>query len=207
MNGQFRNFDESGRLLHAGFFWMEPIPWRERLAIRVFLTTTITAVVTFPFILYCWANNDKFRYDRIDRFIFVMFGVALTLSLLQFAFSRTLYYWRNQKVGVTFSVRGEIWKTTRRGFFQKLDSIDWFCLNEGWQDISSIAFKPALNVSGGHYRHGGEDGYLAYDVWMLFENGRRFCAAEYLDEDEAHIVVAQLNIARQEMRKSAAQAA
>lgn len=205
MNGEFRKFDEAGRLIHAGFFWTQPIPWREKLVTRVFMTTTITAAVISPFIMYCWANNAQLRYDRIDRFIFTVFVLALTLSVLQYACSRWLFYWWNQKVGLSFSVWGEIWKTRRRGFFQKYDTLDWFCLNEGWQDISSISFKPMLNISGGHYRHGGEPGYLAYDVWVLFENGRRFLAAEYLDEDDAHVVVAQLNIARQEIRKSAAQ--
>jgi hypothetical protein len=203
---QIRNIDPSGRLLHAGYGWRQPVAWREK-AITVFGWTTISvAAVTSPVFLV-WVNGGPWTLHLLDVVILSAFILSASGFLIALVLEQLFPEWSDERVAVCFSSSDDIWVTNRRRLFQTFDDFDWVCIRDRAADISNIYLKPMVNVRGGPYRHGGEDGYLAYDVWMLFENGRRICVAEYLDEDDAHIVVAQLNKARREIVTSASLAA
>lgn len=71
-------------------------------------------------------------------------------------------------------------------------------------DISSIQSVSMKNNGGGHYKFSNSmfnssDKYFAYKIEIYFKSGETFRVSENLSENDARIVVAQLNAARAEM--------
>jgi hypothetical protein len=198
--GQIREYGPDGMLEHAGYMWCQPICWRDDFVRTSAITAIVMAGIISPFAMFCWTHRERLRFATLDIWILSVFAVCLLYVLCIFVFSRPLSYWTNEQAGVSFTPEGHIWITKGRRFFQRYSTIKCFCFYLNASEISVLDFKPMMNRAGGHYRYGGEDGYLAYAVWILFEDGEHVYVAENLDEHDAHIVVAQLNKARREIR-------
>jgi hypothetical protein len=205
---QIRTTSEDGAMDHAGFTWAQPIAWRERVIERTLYATTSAALITSP-LFFMWVNDiSKYKIDGLSFVILATFvisalAVVVWLTLLPFNFLN----WAVESAAVTFTNGHEIWVTTPRRLWQAYALQEWACLRLEVSEITSIECVSMKNNSGGQYKHGGDDGYLAFNVCVYFMNGRRFFAATYLDESHASIVQAQLNIALREIRIEAARAA
>lgn len=200
---RIRENDPTGAPHHFGFIWDEPIPGRERLIKVTIYTAGYTALAIFPFALYFYKHHDPLKaVATIDFTLLSIFWgcviiVAVMLAMMPFkSFDR----WLTQQAGVSFSSTDEIWLTRPRRLFQPYPALDWFCIVPPASEVTSIEMTAMKNRIGGHYRHGGDDGYLAYCVHIHFVSGKRIRVGEYFTENEAYIVVAQLNSALREAR-------
>lgn len=205
---QIRTSSVNGALAQAGFNWAQPIAWRERYIIRTLWTSASVALATSPLFLM-WVNDiGKYKIDLLSFVILAAFvvnalAVVVWMALMPFNF----FNWAAEVAAVSFNDGQEIWVTKRRRLFHSYLVQDWMCLRLDASEIASIERVPMQNRAGGHYRHGGEDGYPAFNVCIYFMNGERFFVATYLDEPDANVVVAQLGIALREVRILAARAA
>lgn len=108
--------------------------------------------------------------------------------------------------GMTFSTDGGISATNpdRTTYSDGKIHIDWFTLKRTVDDLVSISMQPMKNNAGQHYKHERDkndpaQGYFAYNVVVDFSTGERYYAGMYFSEDDARIVVVQLQQALQKV--------
>lgn len=204
---QIRGRTDDGVLDCAGFRWSQPIARRETFLNRVFVAGQIMFWPTFPIFLF-WGRHGYHPlthiYDRVWLSIFVM-GVGLMLT--PFVVWILNFSWMTEVAAIMFASDGTIYISKRRKLIQKRSRLGWYYHHRKVWEISSIERVSCVNNGGGHYRHGGEDGYYAYDVLIHFTSGERRYVAYNLDDEDSHIVVTQLNIARREISAANALAA
>lgn len=204
---QIRRRDEQGALTYAGFKWAEPIVSREKWEMRIGIGATVAALLPMPVFLMWHKMGFPPIKHTLDYFWLVPFVCGWIVLPLLFIFFRRINSWSTQDAAVAFSAEGNIWVSAPRGFFQRRGFYNWYGLHLKIDDIDSIEREACANNGGGHYRHGGEDGYLAYAVVIHFSSGERRRVAEILDDDDSFIVVRQLNLALNEVRNTLALAA
>lgn len=202
-SGQLRELDTKGELAFAGFAWQQPIVDRDTFLDDVLLWGGIACWITFPLFLFVLKTGPY--PASISYFVFLLawpanVGIGIVVGVLQY------FGWTTEDMKVVFSRDGTIWIPVG-SFLRPHRKRKWRALGIGTSEISSIELAAMRNRAGGHYRHGGEDGFLAFVVLMYFRSGERVRVAECLTEDEAHIVVAQLNLARKALRDASAMAA
>lgn len=196
-----------GVLRHAGFRWRQPLPWRETVILRAICTCASAALLTLPIFIMYVKHDGPLKVEGINFLVLATFYVSVfgmvVLSISAYVFRDMT----DEQAAVSFSSSDEVWVTRHRRIFNKYATVEWWCLPRRASEVTSIERIPVRNNGGSHYRHGGEDGYLACDVCVYFSTGERLLVGECLTEDDASIVVAQLNLAYRENRLAAAVAA
>lgn len=204
---RIRNKDQDGVLLHAGFSWTQPILLREKIYVAALWTSSCAAMVTGPFFYKYLTWTGPYQGNFLNSVVLTTFVVSACVFVAATVLTFTCPMWASHQAAVAFSADDSIWVTERRRIFQSYARMEWWCLSRKASDVTSIEITTVRNNGGGHYRHGGKDGYLAHDVFIQFGSGERLYVAECLDEQDAHIVAAQLKIAHREMQSVMAYAA
>lgn len=206
-DNRIRESGPAGDLSLAGYRWAQFIVWRQKLCIRFYGCVMACFFPTLMMWEFFNRGKDGFVWTW-DTYVFayaapVNWGLAAVCIVL-YPF---IAGWVTQTSAVAFSASGEIWVAQKRGLFQRSGAIQWGRLAHPLAFVASIELSPMRNRVGGHYMHGGQDGYPAYYVWMYFKSGERCIVGQYLEEDEAYIVCEQLKIAHKEARDAVALAA
>jgi hypothetical protein len=196
---QIRGRTDAGLLEGAGFRWTQPIAKHEKYLNWNLVAGQILLWPTFPIFLFWHSHGFPTLKGLINLVWLVMFILGLAMTFGPLIIYPIVDAWLVEDAGVAFSSHGIIWVTARRRLFGKRSTLNWHHLHRKVSDISSIEREMGINNGGGHYRHGGEHGYLAYDVLIQFTSGERRYVAFNLDDYDSRIVVTQLNIARREI--------
>lgn len=79
----------------------------------------------------------------------------------------------------------------------------WMRMVRSIDELLNLSMQPMKNTAGGHYRHGGGQGGGGYAAWHIvldFSTGERLHAARLLPEDDARIILTQLQQGLEKVR-------
>jgi hypothetical protein len=196
---------KTGQLMQAGFEWEGVIRGRDEFIGNVCACAMYSLLFTGP--IFWWSVRQTGPF--IKNFWYYAFDLSLPLNLLVIALCVVPlpFGWTQERLGILFTIDDTIIVTWKRCALLPSRRQGSGALRQPMSHINSISHSPIRTNAGWHFKYGGDDGYFAYDVDVTFVSGERICLAHCLDEQRAHIVVAQLQMAKREILLANARAA
>ena len=189
--------EEDGNLV-LGFTWFTYQPGKEDPP-KDYFDFALFAVLGLILSLFMISAPT---YQPFGYAVLALAAGSLLIFIVKEQRSRT----ERHAAGMSFSTTGEIFsagaqKSTDPGNEVHLNG---FTLKRTIDDIQSISMQPMKNNAGQHYKHERDkndptQGYFAYSVVVDFTTGERYYAGQYFNEDDARIVVVQLQQALQKV--------
>lgn len=191
---QLRFLNAHGHLEYAGYQWGATIESRDDLLANIFAGSGYCLLVTGP--MFLWFIKSTGPYIVNFWYWFFLLGAPLNLLVMALCLVPVALGWLTQTTAVLFGTDDRIYYPIWPRIKRTGDIEQWAYLPPRVSQIASIERTVIRNNAGGHFKYGGDDGYFAYDVHIHLVSGERMCVGQYLPEDTANIVVAQLNIAK-----------